>query len=92
MPALAFGILWAGYAVGLYGWAVIRGYLDESGKRIRFGELVNPVHPYSGPWGKSGGTFIDTLPSDPDFPGRHPASPPASGGGGGGGGSPPKAL
>lgn len=44
MTAIAFGLLWAAWTGGLYGWCLIRGY------DISLPQLVNPVHTYKGPW------------------------------------------
>jgi hypothetical protein len=38
MPAIGFGIVWAGYTLGLWGYCLIRGY------DVTLGELANPVH------------------------------------------------
>jgi hypothetical protein len=39
--AIPFAVIWAGYSVALWGYALIRGY------NAPFGQLVNPVHPAS---------------------------------------------
>jgi hypothetical protein len=44
MVALGMGIVWAGWALGLYGFCLIRGY------DVTLGQLVNPVNIYSGGW------------------------------------------
>lgn len=36
MPAIAFGVIWAGYSVGLWGWCLLRGY------DVTFGQLIDP--------------------------------------------------
>ena len=38
MPAIGFGLAWAGYTLGLWGWCLLRGY------DVTLGELANPVH------------------------------------------------
>ena len=91
MLAVAFGVLWAAYAVGLYGWTQLRGYVDESGNRITFVSLIKPPG-YSGPWasviGTTGGDFGPGAPANPAHgPGGSWEAPPAAGGGG----VPPKA-
>jgi len=37
-------LVWAGYGTSLFGWCLFRDY------DVTFGQLLNPVHPYSGPW------------------------------------------
>lgn len=53
MTAIAFGVVWVGYTVGIHGWATIKGYINGNGNRISYGDLVNP-RGYDGPWGKTG--------------------------------------
>ena len=91
MLAVAFGVLWAAYGVGLYGWTQIRGYVDDSGNRIKFSALIRPPG-YSGPWGSiigmQGGDFGPGAPRNaPSPPGGSWEAPPLAGGGGG---PPPK--
>jgi hypothetical protein len=40
MAAIGFGLIWAGYAISLWGYTLLRGY------DVTFPQLVNPVHPY----------------------------------------------
>lgn len=44
MVAVGFLMVWGGYSVGLWGWCLFRDY------DVTFGQLVSPVHPYSGAW------------------------------------------
>jgi hypothetical protein len=44
MVAAGMGLLWAGYAISLFGWCLLRDY------DITFGQLVSPIHPYAGAW------------------------------------------
>lgn len=44
MLALGMGVLWFGYAVGSWGWVLVKGY------DVTFREWISPVHPYSGHW------------------------------------------
>jgi hypothetical protein len=44
MVAIAMLLLWGGYSTGLWGWCLIRDY------NITFGQLTDPLHPYTGPW------------------------------------------
>ena len=41
---IAFGILWAAYAIGFTGYVWLRGY------DLSFREIVAPVHYYTGDW------------------------------------------
>jgi hypothetical protein len=41
-PAGVIALMWAGYAIGLYGWSLIRNY------DVTFGQLVNPSQKWSG--------------------------------------------
>jgi hypothetical protein len=45
MPAIGMGVLWAGYAVGLYGYCLIKGY------DVTFGQLIDPRSSVSWPPG-----------------------------------------
>ena len=45
MIVLGFGVLWFGYAVGSYGYVLVKGW------NITFKEWVNPLHPYKWPNG-----------------------------------------
>lgn len=38
MPAIGFGLAWAGYTLGMWGYCLVRGF------DITLGELANPVH------------------------------------------------
>jgi hypothetical protein len=44
MVWLGFGICWAGYAVGLYGYSLVRGY------NLSLAQMASPVHWYAGKW------------------------------------------
>ena len=44
MPAIGMLIAWSGYSFSLWGYCLIRGY------DVKLSDLVNPVHPYTGPW------------------------------------------
>ena len=44
MIAIGMGMAWVGYSFGLWGYCLIRGY------NVKLTDLMNPVHPYSGPW------------------------------------------
>lgn len=38
MPAIAMGLIWGGWTLGLWGWCLVRGY------DVSLGQLINPVH------------------------------------------------
>jgi hypothetical protein len=42
MAAIGMGILWASYAIGLYGFSLVKGYENS------FSGLINPLNPR--PW------------------------------------------
>lgn len=42
MIAIGMGIAWAGYSVALWGYCLLHG-VD-----VKFTQLINPVHPYTG--------------------------------------------
>jgi hypothetical protein len=44
MPALGFLLAWGGYALGSWGYCLVRGY------DVSLTEWVNPVHWYAGGW------------------------------------------
>jgi hypothetical protein len=44
VPALGMGISWFGWSLGLWGYCLIRGY------NVKFTDLINPLHAYSGGW------------------------------------------
>jgi hypothetical protein len=44
MIAIGMGMAWVGYSFGLWGYCLIRGF------NVKLTDLMNPVHPYSGPW------------------------------------------
>ncbi len=44
MPAIGMGLGWLGYALGLWGWSLLRGY------NVTLGQLMSPTHPYAGAW------------------------------------------
>ena len=91
MLPLGFGFVWLGYAYGLYGWCLLRGY------DVTLRQLMNPVHIYQWP---AGGPPL--IPNTQVFPGgsapsaggssgssgrrparRRPSAPPGSSTGGG---------
>ena len=45
MPAIAMGLLWAGYAGAVWGYCVLKGY------NVTLSQLVNPKAPYRWPKG-----------------------------------------
>jgi hypothetical protein len=59
MPAIAFGLIWAGYTLGLWGYSLTRGY------NVTLGQLADPVHSPS--WSSITGSSI---PSSQVFPGK----------------------
>jgi hypothetical protein len=44
MPAIALGLVWAGYAGTLWGWSLLRGY------NLSLWDIISPTKPYSGSW------------------------------------------
>jgi hypothetical protein len=44
MVAVAFLLIWVGYGLGDFGWALFKDY------DVTLGQLMSPLHPYSGPW------------------------------------------
>jgi hypothetical protein len=56
------GLGWLGYALGLWGWSLLRGY------NITLGQLMSPLHPYSGAWPPP------FLPSTQTLPGKQTAA------------------
>ena len=44
MVAIGMMLVWAGYSLGLEGWALWRDY------NLTLGQLMSPMHPYDGPW------------------------------------------
>ena len=44
MVAVGMLLVWAGYGSGLFGWCLWSDY------DLTFGQLLSPVHPYTGPW------------------------------------------
>ena len=44
MLAVGMLLIWGGWSVSFWGYSLVRGY------NVTFIQLVNPVHPYSGPW------------------------------------------
>lgn len=44
MVAIGFGLLWVSYSGGLWAYCLLRGY------DITPAQLINPLHPYTGPW------------------------------------------
>jgi hypothetical protein len=67
MPAIGFGLAWAGWTLGLWGFCLVKGY------DITLGELVNPAHVLN--WQQATGQHVPVgqiLPS-----GTGPKKPPA---------------
>jgi hypothetical protein len=62
MVAVGFGLIWGGYAVGLWGWCLLQGY------DITFGQLVSPLHSYSQAWPPG------PIPAGQVFPGKNQAT------------------
>ena len=62
MPALAMGIGFLGYSVGLWGYCLLRGY------DVTIGSLMSPLHPPS--WSAISGSQI---PIGQVFPSGNPA-------------------
>ena len=58
MPAIGIGVTWLGWAVSLYGYCLVRGY------NVKFTDLINPLHPWPGPWPPP-----QTIPAGDVFPG-----------------------
>jgi hypothetical protein len=44
MVAVAFLLIWVGYGLGDFGWALFKDY------DVTLGQLMSPLHPYAGPW------------------------------------------
>jgi hypothetical protein len=44
MPAVGMIFAWFGYSVASWGWILIKGW------DVTFGQWLDPVHRYSGPW------------------------------------------
>ena len=95
MVAIGFGLLWLAYTGGLEAYCLLRGY------NVTFAQLINPVHPYSGPWPPAqipagvifptGNAKVDTTATAAGGPqsGKQKGKPPAPGGNPGGSGGPP---
>lgn len=62
MPAIGFGLAWAGYTLGMWGFCLIRGY------NITLAELANPVHILN--WQKA---IQETVPQGQILPGHSAA-------------------
>ena len=45
MPAIGFGLVWFGYALGLWGYCKVKGY------SVGFGQLVRPSKAFTWPPG-----------------------------------------
>jgi hypothetical protein len=71
LPAIGMGLGWLGYALGLWGWSLLRGY------NVTLGQLMSPLHPYSGAWPPA------ALPATQTLPGKQTAAPVAGEGSGG---------
>jgi hypothetical protein len=54
---LGFGIIWAGYATGLYGYSLVRGY------NLTLAQMVSPVKWYQGKWPPAEAGNTQILPS-----------------------------
>jgi len=48
MIGLPIGLIFAGYALGSWGWILVKGY------NITLREWVSPLHPFTGPLDKAG--------------------------------------
>lgn len=55
-------LVWAGYSQGLFGWSLWQGY------NLTLGELMSPIHPYSGAWPPA------QIPAGQTWPGNPPAT------------------
>jgi hypothetical protein len=44
MVAVAFLLIWSGYGLADFGWCLFKDY------DITLGQLLSPLHPYSGAW------------------------------------------
>lgn len=62
MPAIGMGLGWLGYALGLWGWSLLRGY------NVTLGQLMSPIHPYAGAWPPA------LLPDTQTLPGKQQAT------------------
>lgn len=67
MVAAGMGLLWAGYAVSLWGWCLLRDY------DLTFGQLVSPTHPYAGKWPPA------KIPPSQIWPGKAPSASSSTG-------------
>jgi hypothetical protein len=63
MPAIGFGLTWAGYTLGMWGYCLVRGF------NITLSDLANPVHILN--WQKA---IRETVPQGQILPGRAPAA------------------
>lgn len=50
MPAIAMGLAWAGYTLGLWGYCLLRGY------DVTLRQLASPLHPVT--WARASGSRI----------------------------------
>lgn len=66
MAAIGMALVWAGYAAGLYGYSLIRGYCNTPAG------LLNPLHPQ--PWSTTVYTGTGVIPSG--CAGQKPAAAP----------------
>jgi len=67
-----FVLMWAGYAVGSYGWVLIKGY------NITLRQWFSPLNPYQ--WPANTGATIPRVPKGNIFPTSSAASTSAGGG------------
>ena len=73
MIAIGMGMAWVGYSFGLWGYCLIRGF------NVKLTDLMNPVHPYSGPWPPQG-----QIPAGDILPGQSGAATASTSGTSGG--------
>lgn len=68
MVAVAMVLVWAGYGLGLFGWTLFEDY------DVTLGQMMSPVHPYSGAWPPA------KIPAGQTWPGGNKSTPaPAAG-------------
>ena len=83
MLAAGIVLIWAGYAVGSWGYVLVRGY------DIPLRAWVSPIHPYQWP---GGGGQPGSIPAAQLFPSSASGSAAGAGGGGAGSGTAPGAA
>lgn len=82
MLAAGMVLIWTGYAVGSWGYVLVRGW------NIPLRAWMSPLHPYQWP---AGGELPGSIPASQLFPSGAGGSAPSASGGGAGG-SPPGAA